>query len=109
MLRDGIGGNFDWACADADNEIQDFLIGTPENLIELINRAEDVALDHEYNGCLTELLTENTYLKEKLQENLECIGFVDSEGIPHLSRDVKGGWLYWGDAPKHDISNKVVK
>jgi len=29
----------------------------------------------------------------------EPIGFVDAEGEAHLSREVKGGYLYWGDAP----------
>lgn len=30
----------------------------------------------------------------------EPVGHVDAEGTPHLSCAVKGGYLYWGHAPK---------
>jgi hypothetical protein len=39
--------------------------------------------------------------KSEVKHNIdkEPIGFVDSEGHPHLSRQVYGGYLYWGYAP----------
>lgn len=48
---------------------------------------------------LGELVTRLRAYESIAHITLDPVGFVDATGDAHLTIDIKGGYLYWGDAP----------